>query len=265
MEYLHLVLLALVQGITEFLPISSSGHLVLLPRLAGWEDQGLAYDVAAHFGSLVAVVVYFRADLARLAGAWAGSLSGGGLTTEARLAWAVLVGTIPVGLVGLAFRDSVAEFLRDPLVIAAATVGFGVLLGAADLLGRRRRDVESITLGTGLLIGIAQALAIIPGTSRSGITMTAGLALGLTRSAAARFSFLLSVPVIFLASGVEAVELLQAGTDASWGGIATVALLSALTAFACIHIFLGVLERIGMMPFVVYRLLLGGVLFWLYF
>ena len=264
MDGLQVTVLALVQGLTEFLPISSSAHLVLVPVLSGWQDQGLAFDVAVHVGTLAAVVAYFHQELAAMAGAWRRSLRSGAAGPEARLAWAVLFATVPAGLAGLAFKDYIELQLRSPLVIAWATIGFGVLLGWADLAGRRRRDEHQIAWFDVLVIGCAQALALIPGTSRSGITITAGLALGLSRQGAARFSFLLSIPIIALAGGYEVFGLLQRPTEAHWGVLILGSLLSAFSAYLCIHLFLGLLDRIGMLPFVIYRLALGGALLWLF-
>ncbi|MEQ8660109.1 MAG: undecaprenyl-diphosphate phosphatase [Gammaproteobacteria bacterium] len=264
MTTLHLIVLALVQGVTEFLPISSSAHLILLPQVTDWPDQGLAFDVAAHVGSLAAVCAYFRTDLAALARGWLGSLGTRRLDGEARLAWAVLLGTVPVGVAGLVGHDFIAAHLRSPLVIAVTTVVFGVALWAADRFGRRAREVGTLGWRDVALIGCAQALALIPGVSRSGITMTAALAAGLTRAAGARFSFLLSIPVIVLAGGLEAVELVGAGGSQPWGELALVALFSGLSALACIVLFLRFIERIGMWPFALYRLLLGAWLAWMF-
>lgn len=260
MDLLHIIVLALLQGLTEFLPISSSAHLILVPQLLGWPDQGLAFDVAVHVGTLAAVVFYFRAELRRMLGDWLASLAGRGLTAEARLAWAVGFGTIPVGLAGLLFKDFIETALRSPLVIAATTIGFGLLLGWSDRVGRRVRDEQAIGWRDVLVIGIAQALALIPGTSRSGATMTAGLLMGLTREAAARFSFLLSIPVIVLAGLLETRELVNSAAPVDWRALVIGAGVSALSAYLCIHFFLKLLARIGFMPFVIYRLLLGAVL-----
>lgn len=265
MDLVQIITLALVQGLTEFLPISSSAHLILVPLLTGWPDQGLAFDVAVHVGTLAAVVLYFHRELQTMTREWAGSLGGRGLTPEARLAWAVLLGTVPVGLAGLLAKEVIETQLRSPLVIAAATIGFGLLLWWADVRGRGRRVEHSLGWGDALLIGAAQALALIPGTSRSGITMTAGLALGLTRQAAARFSFLLSIPVIALAGGLETLDLLSSPGQAHWWVLVLGSLLSGLSAYLCIVWFLRLLERIGLWPFAVYRLVLGvglWVLFW---
>ncbi len=244
----------------DFLPISSSAHLILLPYLSGWQDQGLAFDVAVHVGTLAAVVAYFRTDLTQMSAAWWGQVRGGPASADSRLAWAVLLGTIPVGLAGLLFNDLIELHLRSPLVIAATTLLFGLLLGWADWRGRRQRSEHQLRWADVFWIGCAQALALIPGTSRSGITMTAGLLLGLTREGAARFSFLLSIPVITLAGGLQTLKLIQAGPVVPWGSILLGTLTAALSAYLCIHLFLKFLQRIGMAPFVIYRLALGAVL-----
>jgi len=261
MDLLQVITLALLQGITEFLPISSSAHLILVPVLTGWQDQGLAFDVAVHVGTLSAVVLYFRAELRRMAQDWLVSLLRRELVGESRLAWAVLWGTVPVGLAGLLFHDVIETYLRSPLVIATTTIVFGLFLWWADVRGRRQRDEHTLSWTDVVLIGVAQALALIPGTSRSGITMTAGLAVGLTREASARFSFLLSVPVIVMSGGYETKKLIELGAAVDWVALALGVALSAVTAYLCIHFFLKLLERIGMLPFVIYRLVLGGALF----
>jgi undecaprenyl-diphosphatase len=265
MEWLQAIVLAVVQGLTEFLPISSAAHLILVPVLTPWEDQGLAFDVALHIGSLAAVVWYFRRELTAMSRAWLGSLRGQGLTPDARLAWAVGLGTIPVGLAGLIFRDQVEVLLRSPVVLATALIGFGLLLGWADWRWRGNKTEYDIGWREVLVIALAQGLALIPGTSRSGITMTAALLMGMNREGASRFSFLLSIPVIFLAGALETRSLIAMSVDVDWLilGIATV--VSGLSAYLCIHYFLAFIKRIGMQPFVVYRVVLGVILlsmFW---
>jgi undecaprenyl-diphosphatase len=258
-DILQIIVLALVQGLTEFLPISSSAHLILVPYLTDWPDQGLAFDVAVHVGTLTAVVIYFRKEISKMFFAWLASLKG--LHSEdSRLAWGVLIGTIPVGLAGLLFKEVISEHLRTPLVIAATTIIFGFLLWYADWSGKRSRDEHSLSWKDIIIIGCAQAIALIPGTSRSGITITAGLMLGLTAPAAARFSFLLSIPVIVLAGGVETLDYLKVASINDTNDLIIGALISAVSAYFCIHYFLMLLERIGMTPFVIYRLLLGIVL-----
>ncbi len=264
MDFLQIIALAVLQGLTEFLPISSSAHLILLPILAGWEDQGLAFDVAVHIGTLLAVIFYFRQQLRTLINDWFRSIQLKQTVGDSKLAWAIGLGTIPVGLVGLLFNDAIEFSLRDPLVIAATTIGFGLLLGWADWQGKRVRDEHSLRWQDILFIGVAQAISLIPGTSRSGITMTAGLMLGLTRQAAARFSFLLSIPVTFLAGTLKTTELIVADTNTDWMVLFYGAAFSAVSAYLCIVIFLKLLERIGMWPFVIYRLILGAILLWLF-
>ena len=265
MDNLHAVYLALLQGLTEFLPISSSAHLVLLPRLLGWEDQGLAFDVAVHVGTLCAVVAYFRHDIQRLLGAWLQSCGSRKMTADAKLVWFVMLGTLPVAIAGLLFHDFIEMYLRSPLIIAATTIGFGVLLGFADLRGNKQRSEDSLRFSDIVWIGLAQALALVPGTSRSGITMTAALALGLTRSAAARFSFLLSIPVILMAGGYESLKLFQQSAAVAWGSLLLGAGVAFISAYLCIRLFMLLIERVGMLPFVIYRLGLGIFLLLLFY
>ncbi|WP_355660601.1 undecaprenyl-diphosphate phosphatase [Halomonas salifodinae] len=264
MDWLQVAVLSIVQGLTEFLPISSSAHLILVPELTPWPDQGLAFDVALHLGSLAAVVGYFRRDLGRMWISWWASLRGRGTDADGRLAWWVLLATLPVGVVGLACRELIEDAMRSPLLLAAALIGFGLLLGYADWRGRGSRSEYQLTWRHALWIGGAQALALIPGTSRSGITITAALLLGMSREGAARFSFLMSIPVIVLAGGLEVHGLWQAPQAIDWSALGVGALLSGISAYLCIHYFLAFIKRIGMQPFVAYRLLLGGWLLWLF-
>ena len=264
MDSFHAIVLALVQGFTEFLPVSSSAHLILFPHLFGWPDQGLAFDVAVHVGTLSAVVLYFRRDLVPMARDWMQSLLTRQNTANSRLAWAVMWGTVPVGLAGLLLKGFVEDNLRSELVIAAATIAFGILLWIADVKGRGERDEFSLRISDIAIIGIAQALALIPGTSRSGATMTAGLILGLSREGAARFSFLLSIPVITLAGILLSLDLVKQPAMVDWGAMVIGIVTSAITAYLCIHYFLKLLERIGMLPFVIYRFVLGIFLVYLY-
>jgi undecaprenyl-diphosphatase len=263
MDFFQTLILALVQGITEFLPISSSAHLILVPALTGWQDQGLAFDVAVHAGSLLAVILYFRVQLAHMVLAGAGSLAGR-WSPDAKLAWAVLLATLPVVVAGLLFKDLVEGPLRGPLIIASTTFTFGLLLWWADVRGDKKSDEYSLTWSKALLIGLAQAIALIPGTSRSGITITAALLLGLQREAAARFSFLLSIPTL-MASGVLVTrDLLESPDPVEWKVLLLGSALAAISAYLCIHYFIRLLQRTGMLPYVIYRLLLGAVLFMLF-
>lgn len=262
MDLLQVLILALVQGLTEFLPISSSGHLVLVPRWLGWEDQGLAFDVAVHLGTLFAVVAYFRQDILQMARAWLSSFDRAPLTHDAQLGWSVLLATVPAGIAGLIFSDAIETHLRSPQVIAVTTVVFGILLWAADVLGRRERPMTSLGWRDAFLIGCAQALALIPGTSRSGITITMALALGLDRNAAARFSFLLAIPIITLASGLQIVQLSHATGAVDWLALGVGTVAAAVCAYACIHWFLRFVSHAGMAVFAIYRLLLGVAIWW---
>ncbi|MGD8999071.1 MAG: undecaprenyl-diphosphate phosphatase [Granulosicoccaceae bacterium] len=257
MTLLQIITLALMQGLTEFLPISSSAHLILVPVITGWQDQGLAFDVAVHVGTLSAVVLYFRRDVLRLMHDGMLSLLQRRRVGDSHLAWAVVIGTIPAGLAGLFGHDFIATQMRTPLVIAGATIGFGLLLGLSDWLGQRQRDERSLGMIDVLIIGCAQALALVPGTSRSGITMTAGLLLGLTRQAAARFSFLLSIPIILASGSLETWKLASGAAPVDWNALYMGVLISGVSAFTCIHFFLKWLDRVGMWPFVWYRLALG--------
>lgn len=265
MDLYQAIVLALMQGFTEFLPISSSAHLILVPQMVeSWDDQGLAFDVAVHVGTLSAVMLYFRREITEMGVDWVNSLKSRKQTMNSRLAWAVLLGTIPVGLAGLIFKDYIELNLRSPTVIAITTIGFGLLLWFADITGKRHRDEYTISIFDVIVIGCAQALALIPGTSRSGATMTAGLLLGLSREASARFSFLLSIPVIVLAGGLKMLDLIKQAAPVDWSLMIIGTVLAGVTAYLCIHYFLALLDRIGMLPFVIYRLILGGVLFYMY-
>ena len=259
MSLIEAIVLAVVQGLSEFLPISSSGHLVLVPHFLGWPDQGLAFDVAVHVGTLLALLLYFRREITAMLRAWLGSLVGRH-DRDSRLAWQILVGTLPVGIAGLLFGDYVEQNLREPLFVAATLAVFGLLMYAADRLGRGNGNEYSLSWPQAIVIGLAQALALMPGTSRSGITMTAGRALGLSRSGAARFSFLLAVPGIAAAGVFEGAKLLGSGHPVDWTPILVGMLLAALSGIACIHFLIRFIERIGLLPFTIYRLLLAALI-----
>ncbi len=257
MDWLQIIILALVQGVTEFLPISSSAHLILPALLTDWPDQGLAFDIAVHAGTLLAVLSYFRRELARFAASGARLLVGGRRDADADLLLKLIAATIPIVVAGYLTHDWVETNLRNVPVIATATIVFALALWWAD--GRRGgSDTPSWTAA--MLIGVAQVIAIVPGTSRSGITITAALLLGLSRSSAARFSFLLSIPTILGASALE-ITALSAGEHAGrWPELVAGAALAAAGAYCCIHFFVKLVERTGMLPYVVYRLMLGALL-----
>ena len=260
MSTLQIVVLAIVQGLTEFLPISSSGHLVLVPHAFGWSDQGLAFDVAVHFGSLLAVCVYFRDDVAALVRGGFELVGLKARSADASLALALAIGTVPAAIAGLTLAGWIEANLRDPNVIVMTLSGYGVLMVLADRLSRSSRTFGHLKLKDALLIGVAQALALVPGTSRSGVTMTAARALGFQRQDAARFSFLLSVPVILLASLFKGFELASGEHAVPWTEFGFAALISAIVAYLSIGFFMRFVTRIGLMPFAVYRLVLAAVI-----
>lgn len=257
MSHFEAFVLALIQGLTEFLPISSSAHLILPSQIFGWADQGLAFDVAVHLGTLAAVVLYFRKEVTTLLGAWFGSIFNGRRCGEAKLAWMIVLATIPACLFGFFMKDIIELYLRSAWVIAATTIIFGLLLWWVDRRASQQDDEYQADWKRSLFIGLAQAAAMIPGTSRSGATMTAALHLGFTREAAARFSFLMSIPVIVLAGSYLGMKLVTSGAPIEFGGLGIGLAVSFVSAYACIHVFLKLVTRLGMLPFVIYRLLLG--------
>lgn len=253
-------LLALVQGLTEFLPISSSAHLVIPGLVLGWPDQGLAFDVAVHVGTLAAVLLYFRRDLGELAVGSGRALIERRLTAPAREVLALALATVPVVVAGFLAEDWIEATLRTLPVIASTTLLFGLLLIVAHRASRRG-GLGTVTLAVALAVGLAQVLALVPGTSRSGITMTAAMLLGVERTAAARFSFLLSIPVIAGAGLLKGVELAAAPAAAPWLPLALAALLAGVCAYSCIALFLRWVARLGLLPFAAYRVGLALVLY----
>jgi len=258
MDFLQILILALVQGFTEFLPISSSAHLILVPQVLGYADQGLVFDIAIHIGSLLAVIVYFRQELGIMLSQYVQAIrSNNWQHPEVKLANLIILSTLPIVIGGALFKVLAATDLRSALVIAITTIGFGLLLGWADITGKRQINEHQIGIRQALLIGLGQVLAIIPGTSRSGITMTVGLMLGMTRKAAARYSFLLAIPTILMSGGLVALDLIQQPQSPDWGALSLGIGLSFIAALTCIHYFLKLIENMGMWPFVIYRLILG--------
>lgn len=251
--------LALIQGLTEFLPVSSSAHLLLPKEVLGWPDQGLAFDVAVHVGTLAAVTFYFRKDLQQIiCGLFA---KGKEQNSSLHLLYCLILATIPAGLAGLWLESTIEAHLRSAVVIAITTlVGAGLLWLADRSPVSAKRSIATMSLWVALAIGVAQATALVPGTSRSGITITMALFLGLGRVEAARFSFLMSIPIIALSGGWQALELLQEESVA-WARMFGAMLVAGISAFLCIGWFLQLIERIGMLPFVIYRLVLGMALF----
>ncbi len=262
MPLLQILVLAIVQGATEFLPVSSSGHLILVPRLTGWPDQGLAIDVAAHVGTLLAVLIYFWRDVGRLLLGFA-RLARGRVDDGGRLALYLLAATVPALAIGLLVDHYLGDALRSPEVVAWALIGFGGVLYLSDRIGMTIRSIGHMTLAHALIIGLAQTLAFIPGTSRSGITMTAARILGYERAEAARFSFLLSIPAISAAGLWKGREVFAGGDPAMIEAAVWMAGLSAIAGVLAIAFLMAWLRRATFTPFVAYRIALGSVLLWM--
>ncbi|MEX2487961.1 MAG: undecaprenyl-diphosphate phosphatase [Pseudomonadales bacterium] len=264
MDLIHAIALALIQGLTEFLPISSSAHLILPFQILGWPDQGLAFDTAVHLGSLLAVIWYFRDDLLLLIQDFGEFVVTGKSTENSRLAVNLIIATLPLIPVGFFFRDLIELWLRSVEVIIVTTIGFALLLLIADWRPRDERHERGMTWVDAVIVGLAQCLALIPGTSRSGVTMTAALLRGYSREASARISFLLSIPAIAGAATLKLVDLFHQDEAVDWLALCTGFAVAAITAYACIKVFLALIARIGFMPFIVYRLLLGtALIIWL--
>jgi undecaprenyl-diphosphatase len=258
------VILALLQGLTEFLPVSSSAHLLFPSLLLGWADQGLAFDVAVHVGTLSAVLFYYRDDLVRMANRWLRSLAGAPACDDSRMVWYLALATFPAGLAGLSAGGFIEANLRTLPVIATTTLVFGLLLGIADRRVMPSDRGRTLGLMIALLIGFAQALALVPGVSRSGVTMTAALLLGMGRQASARFSFLLSIPIITSAGLLKTWELASGTASVDWVAMAVGVVVSGISAYACIAAFLRLLDKVGFMPFVYYRIVLAAALYFVW-
>ncbi|MBF0154594.1 MAG: undecaprenyl-diphosphate phosphatase [Magnetococcales bacterium] len=268
MDVFQGVVLGLIQGVTELLPISSSGHLILTPFFLGWKDQGLLFDMALNTATLLALMIYFRQDVFDLIRGWFVSLGGGGLADNphGRLAWAIGLATIPAGVAGILLKGFVEGAARDPRVIGSTLIFYGLLLWVVDRRATLTKKLDAMTLRDAMVIGAAQALALVPGTSRSGITMTAALLLGFNRETAARFAFLLAIPIGVAVAILDTKELLHENISlAAWKQIGVAFFVAGFSALAVIHWLLGWLRRRDMTPFVVYRVLLGLVVFWLAF
>ena len=260
MDLSQVIVLALIQGITEFLPISSSAHLILAAELTALPDQGLRFDVAVHLGSLTAVLIYFRAELADF-GRDAIQLRVG---ASGLLLSKLAIATVPAALAGLLFKPVVESELRAVGVIAITTIAFAIPLWWADRRVTSTRDEYAVSYSQAALIGLAQALALVPGVSRSGITITAALLFGLGRAGAARFAFLLAIPTIAGAALLSAVDAGNAPEAVPWTDLGLGFAVSAVAAYACISAFVALLHRTGMTPYVIYRLALGAALLWFF-
>jgi undecaprenyl-diphosphatase len=260
---LEAIVLGIVQGLTEFLPISSTGHLRIVPAFLGWDDPGAAFTAVTQLGTMAAVLLYFREDLTRIAIAWWRSVWDRPLRSEldARLGWYIVLGTIPIGIFGVLFRDQIETGARDLYLIGVALIVLGLVLLLAEKVGTRERSIEQIRTKDGFAIGFAQALALIPGVSRSGATITAGLFMGLDRPAAARFSFLLSVPAVVLSGLLELGTILSddEGDHTSLMALVVATLMAFVSGYAAIAWLLRFLSTHSTVIFVVYRVALGAL------
>jgi len=261
MTLLHILILSLIQGFTEFLPVSSSGHLVLLPYLFGWQDQGQIMDVALHVGTLAAVILYFWHDIWCMVTNFYTYMTRGfqqrDLNDSVRLALSIVIATLPAIGAGFILKKVGLGDIRQIAIIATTTIVFAGVLYAADHFSSQKKGLNDMTLGRGFLIGLGQAMALIPGVSRSGICISVALSLGFTRVAAARFAFLMSIPVIIGAATLTTYDAVKAGTPLIWGDIGIGIIFSALASLAAIHFMLTFLARHSLNIFVIYRIVLG--------
>ncbi len=260
MSWFEAIVLGLVQGLTEFLPISSSAHLLIFSQLFGWEDPGAAFTAVTQIGTELAVIIYFRHEIGRILVAWARSFTDKDVrrTPDARMGWLILIGTLPIALLGFAFKDQIETAARNLWLVAAMLIIFGLVLAACDALGARVKDESDITVRDGILFGLAQSLALIPGVSRSGATISAGLAMGYTRGAAARYAFLLAVPAV-LASGLFEARKIGDEANVAWGPTILATIIAFGVGFAVISWLMRWLTTGTYLPFVLYRLALGGI------
>ncbi len=270
-SFVQAVILGLVQGLTEFLPISSTAHLRIVPALLGWEDPGAAFTAVIQIGTLAAVLAYFRDDILRIGRAWATGIARGqmGYSLDARMGWMMIFATIPIVVCGVLFKEPIETSLRSLYVVAGAMIGLAIVLAAAEALVRRRvrrgipqKHLEDVTWFDAVVTGLAQALALVPGSSRSGVTITAGLFDGLSREAAARFSFLLSLPAVLAAGLFQLYKAREAllGTSEGVISLSAATVVSGIVGYASIAFLLSYLKTHSTFVFIAYRLLLGGLI-----
>lgn len=252
------IVLGIVQGLTEFLPVSSSAHVLIVSQLFGWGDPGAAFTAVTQIGTELAVIIYFRRDIARILRAWFRSLYDPQARGDhdARMGWYVILGTIPIAVLGVAFASVIETAARNLWLVASTLIVFGILLGVADALGSRRKTTEDLNARDGILLGFGQALALIPGVSRSGATITAGLALGYTRASAARYAFLLAIPAV-LASGLFEARKIGDDANAAWGPTILATVIAFVLGYAVIAWLLRYVSTHSFRPFVIYRVVLG--------
>jgi len=259
-SWFEALVLGIVQGLTEFLPISSSAHLLILSQLFGWDDPGAAFTAVTQIGTELAVIIYFRKEIGAILRAWARSLTNAEarLDPDARIGWLVIIGTIPIAVLGLLFKDQIETVARNLWLVATMLILFGVILGVCDALGARVKTERELTVRDGVLYGLAQSLALIPGVSRSGATISAGLAMGYTRAAAARYAFLLAIPAV-LTSGLFEARKIGDETNVAWGPTILATIIAFTVGFAVIAWLMKWLTTKTYLPFVIYRITLGLV------
>lgn len=257
-SYLEALILGIIQGLTEFLPISSSAHLLIVSTLAGWGDPGAAFTAVTQLGTETAVLVYFRKDIWRIITTWTRSLYTPELRSsiDARMGWYVIVGTIPIGFFGYTFSDQIETAARNLYLVATVLIVFGLVLGAADRWGKQEKTLDDLTIKTGLIYGFGQALALIPGVSRSGATISTGRILGFDRPSATRYAFLLAIPAVVISGLYEALKI---GDDknVSWGPTILATVVAFFVGYSVIAWLIRYVSHGSFMPFVIYRIALG--------
>ncbi|MCW2803210.1 MAG: undecaprenyl-diphosphatase [Propionibacteriaceae bacterium] len=261
MGWLEALVLGIVQGLTEFLPISSSAHISIVGQFFGGDDPGAAFTAITQLGTELAVIIYFRHDIVTIIKHWALSLAGKipRNDPEARMGWLVIIGSIPIVILGLLFQNAIDHALRNLWITVAMLAGFGLVIGVVDRFARNARPLDQLTWGHGIIFGFAQSLALIPGVSRSGATITAGLALGYTREAAARYSFLLAIPAVVGSGFFKLFDISSDPVPPAWGPIILATVVAFVIGFAVIHWLLRYISTHNFLPFVIYRLVLAAV------
>ena len=259
-SWFEAIVLGIVQGLTEFLPISSSGHVLIVSQLFGWEDPGAAFTAVTQIGTETAVIIYFRKDIWRIVSTWTRSLANAELRSsiDARMGWYVIIGTIPIGILGYTFQDQIETVARNLWLVAVMLIGFGIILGIADRAGRQTKSLDDLTMRDGVLYGMAQSLALIPGVSRSGATISGGLFLGYDRSAATRYAFLLAIPAV-MASGLFEATKIADQEVVSWGPTFLATAIAFCVGYAVIAWLIRYITTNSYLPFVVYRIGLGSL------
>ena len=259
-SYFEALILGIVQGLTEFLPISSSAHILIVSTLAGWGDPGAAFTAVTQLGTETAVLVYFRKDIWRIITTWTRSLSTPELRSniDARMGWYVIIGTIPIGVFGLAFSDQIETAARNLYLVSVVLIVFGILLGVVDRFSKQDKTLDDLTAKTGLVFGFGQALALIPGVSRSGATITTGRAMGFDRPAATRYAFLLAIPAVLISGAYEALKISDQ-PNVSWGPTILATVVAFFIGYAVISWLIRYVSHGSFLPFVIYRIGLGAL------